>query len=56
MEYAAIYRELRKQGYRGWVAMEFLLIGDAASELRRAASEMIVSLPNRPWVVTSQEA
>jgi hydroxypyruvate isomerase len=40
MDYAAIYRELRKQGYRGWVAMEFLPIGDAASELRRAASEI----------------
>jgi hydroxypyruvate isomerase len=40
MDSAAIYRELRQQGYRGWVATEFLPIGDAASELRRAASEI----------------
>jgi hydroxypyruvate isomerase len=40
MDNAAIYRELRKQGYRGWVAMEFLPVGDAASELRRTAPEI----------------
>ncbi|MCU1313255.1 MAG: hypothetical protein JWM54_1012 [Acidobacteriaceae bacterium] len=38
MNYPVIYRELRKQGYRGWVAMEFLPLGDAASELRKAAA------------------
>jgi hydroxypyruvate isomerase len=40
MNYPVIYRELRKQGYRGWVAMEFLPLGDAASELRKAAAEI----------------
>jgi hydroxypyruvate isomerase len=40
MDYPAIYRELRRQGYRGWAAMEFLPIGDAASELRKAGAEI----------------
>jgi hydroxypyruvate isomerase len=55
MDYAAIYRELRKQGYRGWVAMEFLPIGDAAQN-SAGQRRRYLSLPNRPWVVTSQEA
>jgi hydroxypyruvate isomerase len=40
IDFAVIYRELRKQGYRGWLAMEFLPLGDAASELRKAAAEI----------------
>ena len=39
IDYAAIYRGLRKEGYRGWMAMEFLPTADAAAELWRAASE-----------------
>jgi len=43
IDYTAIYRELRSTGYRGWMAMEFLPIGDAAAELRKAAAETAVS-------------
>lgn len=39
IDYAAIYRGLRKDGYSGWMAMEFLPTGDAADELRKAAAE-----------------
>ena len=39
IDYAAIYRGLRKEGYRGWLAMEFLPVGDAKAELQRAAAE-----------------
>ena len=42
IDYAAIYRGLRKEGYRGWMAMEFLATGDAAEELRKAAAETVV--------------
>jgi hydroxypyruvate isomerase len=42
IDYAAIYRGLRKEGYRGWMAMEFLPTGDAAEELRKAAAETAV--------------
>jgi hydroxypyruvate isomerase len=40
IDYAAIYRGLRKEGYRGWMAMEFLPVGDAKAELRQAAAEI----------------
>jgi hydroxypyruvate isomerase len=43
IDYAAIYRGLRKDGYHGWMAMEFLPTGDAAAELRKAAAETLVS-------------
>jgi len=43
IDYAAIYRGLRKDGYSGWMAMEFLPTGDAADELRKAAAETAVS-------------
>ena len=43
IDYAAIYRGLRKDGYQGWMAMEFLPTGDAAQELRKAAAETLVS-------------
>lgn len=39
MDYAAIYRVLRRDGYRGWMAMEFLPTSDAMEELRKAAAE-----------------
>ncbi len=39
IDYATIYRALRRNGYRGWIAMEFLPLGDAAEELRKAAAE-----------------
>jgi hydroxypyruvate isomerase len=43
IDYAAIYRGLRKDGYHGWMAMEFLPTGDAADELRKAAAETVVA-------------
>ena len=43
IDYAAIYRGLRNDGYQGWMAMEFLPTGDAAAELRKAAAETVVS-------------
>jgi hydroxypyruvate isomerase len=43
IDYAAIYRGLRKDGYSGWMAMEFLPTGNAADELRKAAAETAVS-------------
>ncbi len=43
MDYPAIYRALRSEGYRGWMAMEFMPTGDAADELRKAAAETVVS-------------
>jgi hypothetical protein len=42
IECPAIYRGLRREGYRGWMAMEFLPTGDAAAELRKAAAETVV--------------
>ena len=41
IDYAAIYRGLRKDGYHGWMAMEFLPTGDAAAELKKAAAETV---------------
>lgn len=41
IDYAAIYRGLRKDGYGGWMAMEFLPTGDAADELRKAATRTV---------------
>jgi hydroxypyruvate isomerase len=41
IDYPAIYRGLRREGYRGWMAMEFLPNGDAAAELRKAAAETV---------------
>jgi hydroxypyruvate isomerase len=41
IDYAAIYRGLQREGYRGWMAMEFLPTGDAAAELRKAAAQVI---------------
>jgi hydroxypyruvate isomerase len=41
IDYAAIYRELRKEGYRGWMAMEFLPTGDAKTELQQAAAKIL---------------
>jgi hydroxypyruvate isomerase len=41
IDYAAIYRGLRKEGYRGWLAMEFLPVGDAKVEFQRAAAETV---------------
>jgi hydroxypyruvate isomerase len=40
--YPAIYGGLRKEGYRGWMAMEFLPTDDAAAELRKATAETVV--------------
>jgi hydroxypyruvate isomerase len=40
IDYAAIYRGLQREGYRGWMAMEFLPTGDAAAELRKAAAQV----------------
>lgn len=43
IDYPAIYRALLKNGYRGWMAMEFLPQGDAAAELKKAAAETSIS-------------
>jgi hydroxypyruvate isomerase len=41
IDYAAIYRGLRREGYRGWMAMEFLPTGDAKTELQQAAAKIL---------------
>jgi hydroxypyruvate isomerase len=40
IRYPEIYAALQKDGYRGWMAMEFLPVGNAASELRQAAQSV----------------
>jgi hydroxypyruvate isomerase len=40
IDYAAIYRELSREGYRGWMAMEFLPRGNAKTELVEAAAHV----------------
>jgi hydroxypyruvate isomerase len=39
INYLDVYGALRKSGYRGWVAMEFLPVGNAEMELRQAAAQ-----------------
>jgi hydroxypyruvate isomerase len=39
IRYSGVYAALRQSGYHGWVAMEFLPVGDAETELRLAASQ-----------------
>ncbi len=43
IDYSAIYRALQKDGYHGWMAMEFMPTGDAAAELKKAAAETVAS-------------
>ncbi len=43
INYPDIYRELNKEGYRGWMAMEFLATTDASAELKKAAAETNIS-------------
>jgi hydroxypyruvate isomerase len=43
VNYPDIYRELHKEGYRGWMAMEFLPTADASAELKKAAAETNIS-------------
>ncbi|HEX6772262.1 MAG TPA: TIM barrel protein, partial [Acidobacteriaceae bacterium] len=43
ISYPDIYRELHKEGYRGWMAMEFLPTADASAELKKAAAETNIS-------------
>ena len=38
--YLRVYQGLQRNGYRGWLAMEFLPIGDAQDELREAATQI----------------
>jgi len=40
INYLSVYRGLEQNGYHGWMAMEFLPVGDAKSELRHAAAEI----------------
>jgi hydroxypyruvate isomerase len=40
IRYLQVYDALRKSGYRGWLAMEFMPFGKAESELRKAASQI----------------
>lgn len=39
IRYAELYAALRQAGYTGWMAMEFMPLGDAETELRRAAQQ-----------------
>jgi hydroxypyruvate isomerase len=39
INYLDVYGALRKSGYRGWIAMEFLPVGKAEMELRQAAAQ-----------------
>ena len=43
IDYPAIYRALHKDGYSGWMAMEFMPTGDATAELKKAAAETVAS-------------
>jgi hydroxypyruvate isomerase len=40
INYLQIYKGLEQNGYHGWMAMEFLPVGDATTELRQAAAEI----------------
>jgi hydroxypyruvate isomerase len=40
INYLKIYKGLEQDGYHGWMAMEFLPVGDAKTELREAAAEI----------------
>jgi hydroxypyruvate isomerase len=40
IDYSAIYRGLRREGYHGWMAMEFLPTGEARSELIEAIRQI----------------
>ena len=40
INYLQIYKGLEQNGYHGWMAMEFLPVGDAKTELREAADEI----------------
>jgi hydroxypyruvate isomerase len=39
INYLDVYGALRKSGYRGWIAMEFLPVGKAEMELHQAAAQ-----------------
>jgi len=41
IRYPEIYAGLRNEGYRGWMAMEFLPLGDARMELQQAAAKTL---------------
>jgi hydroxypyruvate isomerase len=41
IRYSDIYSALQKEGYRGWMAMEFLPVGDAKTELQQAAAKIL---------------
>jgi hydroxypyruvate isomerase len=40
IDYSAIYRGLRREGYHGWMAMEFLPTGEARAELIEAIGQI----------------
>ena len=40
INYLQIYKELERNGYHGWMAMEFLPVGDAETELRTASAQI----------------
>jgi hydroxypyruvate isomerase len=40
INYLQIYRGLERNGYHGWMAMEFLPVGDAETELRTASAQI----------------
>jgi hydroxypyruvate isomerase len=41
IRYPDVYAALRKEGYDGWLAMEFLPVGDAKAELQQAAAKVL---------------
>ena len=41
IRYPDVYAALRKEGYDGWLAMEFLPVGDAKAELQQAAVKIL---------------
>jgi hydroxypyruvate isomerase len=40
IKYLKLYQALQRYGYHGWMAMEFLPLGDAGTELREAAAQV----------------
>jgi hydroxypyruvate isomerase len=40
INYLHLYKDLERNGYHGWMAMEFLPVGEAVTELREAAAQI----------------
>ncbi|MCW5982928.1 MAG: TIM barrel protein [Bryobacteraceae bacterium] len=44
MNYANIYKAIRKTGYKGYITMEYLPLGDPVASLKKAADDMRAAL------------